>query len=108
VSTDVERTSQVELEAVPVVVRNTRRYEVWPVPDSVRLTLIGPESRLSAIADHHRQGESTGLVVALDASGLGPGAHELTPLIELPRRIRLLSVEPPRILLHILPPAATP
>jgi hypothetical protein len=108
VVTDVEKTSQIELEAVPVIVRNARRYEVRPVPVSVRLTLIGPESRLAAISEHHRQGESTGLVVALDAGGLGPGAHELTPSVELPSRLRLLSVEPPRILLHILPPPATP
>jgi len=102
VTVDVEKTAQLELGVVPVVVRNARRYEVRPVPAVVRLSLIGPESRLAAIAEHHRLGEETGLTVMLDASGLGPGAHELSPRVELPARLQLLAVEPPKILLHIL------
>ena len=103
-SADVERTAQLEMTGVPVVVRNRRRYETEVDPDSGNVVLLGPASRMRRIRELHDAGQNTGVSIVLDASGLPPGTHVVTPIVELTRELRLVSIFPPRFELQILSP----
>lgn len=97
VHADVEAERQDRLDGVRVVVRNTRGLAHTVDPTEGAVTLLGPESRVGRLRELASAGEPTGLVIAVDASGKGPGAYELTPVVELADDLRLVSVEPPRV-----------
>jgi len=101
VGADVERTTRLRLASVPVVVRNSRRYGVTVDPDSGAVTLVGPESQLDRLSRLDAAGEPTGIGIVLDAAGLGPGEHALTPRVELTGRLRLVAIEPARFDLRL-------
>jgi hypothetical protein len=96
VSADIERSSRLRLRQVPVVVRNSRRYGVEVRPDTGAVTLVGPVSQLDQLSMLDAAGRPTGIGIVLDAAGLGPGEHALTPRVELTGRLRLVAIEPAR------------
>lgn len=101
VGADVERTARLRLTSVPVVVRNSRRYGVTVDPDSGAVTLVGPASQLDQLSRLDATGAPTGIGIVLDAAGLGPGDHALTPRVELTGRLRLVAIEPDRFALRL-------
>lgn len=105
VHADVEAERQHRLEGVRVVVRNARGLASTIDPPEGAVTLLGPESRIERLSELASAGEPTGLVIAVDASGKGPGAYEVTPVVELADDLRLVSVEPPRVQLILEEPA---
>lgn len=96
VHADVEAESQYRLEHVRVVVRNARGLTASVDPPTGSVTLLGPDSRVSRLGELSDAGEPTGLVIAVDASGKGPGAYEVTPVVDLAEDLRLVAVDPPR------------
>ncbi len=91
---DIERTDQLRLENVPVVLRNLGRFAATHEPATGTVTILGPESRLKALKELHMAGEATGIAISLDAAGLGPGEHQVNPVVELGGQLRLISVDP--------------
>jgi hypothetical protein len=96
VHADIEAERQYQLDQVRVVVRNARGLAHAVDPPEGTVTLLGPGSRISRLAELAEAGEPTGLVIAVDAAGRGPGAYEVTPVVELSDDLRLVAVEPPR------------
>ncbi len=69
-----------------------------PQQAQLSVTLRGP---VSALADL----DPADLTPTLDASGLGPGNHSLTPTFSLPNGVDLVSVSPGSVTVQIVPPA---
>ncbi len=101
VHADVEPVSQLKLDAIPVAVRNARRYLVDVTPDSGAVTLFGPRSRLDRLGERAARGEPTGITIHVDAAGLGPGTHTVTPSVDLAGGLRIIGIHPAEFQLHI-------
>ena len=69
-----------------------------PQQDQVSVTLRGPAGTLADL-------DPADLTPTLDASGLGPGSHALTPTFALPQGVTLVSVSPGTVTVQIVPPA---
>jgi YbbR domain-containing protein len=83
---------------VPVVVRNAppgERVEVTPA--GVELTIAGPQPTLMGFALPEGS-------VYVDAAGLEPGTHRVTPQVELPEGLEVTRREPEFQTLQIGPP----
>jgi len=100
-SVDIEPTDQLALEGVPVVLRNRTRQLATFEPRVGSVTILGPKSQLKALKDIHLAGEATGIVISLDATGLGPGSHMVNPVVELSDHLRLVSIEPSEFTLTV-------
>ena len=71
-----------------------------PQHSQLAVTLRGQASALADI-------DPADLTPVLDASGLGPGEHQLTPIFSLPQGVQLVSVSPGNVTV-VIQPAATP
>ncbi|HKO32704.1 MAG TPA: CdaR family protein [Candidatus Limnocylindria bacterium] len=69
-----------------------------PQQEQLSVTLRGPAAELADI-------NPADLTPTLDASGLGPGSHTLTPTFSLPNGVDLVSVSPGSVTVQIVPPA---
>lgn len=69
-----------------------------PQQEQLSVTLRGP---VGALADL----DPADLTPTLDASGLGPGTHTLTPTFTLPKGVDLVTVSPGSVTVQIVPPA---
>ena len=69
-----------------------------PQQGQLAVILSGPASTLTGI-------DPAGLTAVLDASGLDPGEHVLTPTFSLPNGVDLVRVTPGRVTVVIQPPA---
>ena len=69
-----------------------------PQQSQLAVVLLGPATVLAGI-------DAADLTPVLDASGLGPGEHELTPTFSLPDGVELNAVSPGRVTVIIQPPA---
>ena len=69
-----------------------------PQQAQLSATLRGPADRLADL-------DPADLTPTLDASGLGPGSHTLTPIFALPDGVTLVSVSPGTVTVQIVPPA---
>jgi YbbR domain-containing protein len=69
-----------------------------PQQEQLSVTLLGPATELADI-------DPADLTPTLDASGLGPGSHTLTPTFSLPNGVDLVSVSPGSVTVQIVPPA---
>ena len=69
-----------------------------PQQSQLAVVLLGPATVLAGI-------DAADLTPVLDASGLGPGEHELTPTFSLPDGVELSSVSPGSVTVIIQPPA---
>lgn len=69
-----------------------------PQQEQLSVTLRGPAAELADI-------DPADLTPTLDASGLGPGSHTLTPTFSLPNGVDLVSVSPGSVTVQIVPPA---
>jgi YbbR domain-containing protein len=69
-----------------------------PEQDQLSVTLRGPAAELADL-------DPAALTPTLDASGLGPGSHSLTPTFSLPDGVNLVSVSPGSVTVQIVPPA---
>jgi YbbR domain-containing protein len=69
-----------------------------PQQEQVSVTLRGPAGQLADL-------DPADLTPTLDASGLGPGSHQLTPTFSLPNGLDLVSVSPGTVTVEIVPPA---
>ena len=69
-----------------------------PQQDQLSVTLRGTAARLAGL-------DPADLTPTLDASGLGPGSHTLTPTFTLPNGVNLVSVSPGTVTVQIVPPA---
>jgi YbbR domain-containing protein len=69
-----------------------------PQQDQLSVTLRGTAGRLAGL-------DPADLTPTLDASGLGPGSHTLTPTFALPNGVELVSVSPGTVTVQIVPPA---
>ena len=84
-------------EHVEVAVRNVRDgVHARLVPSRVDLTVQGPQHLLSS---YHLQDGS----VYVDAAGLGPGSHRVTPQAELPQALEVSRRDPEVQTLEIKP-----
>jgi len=73
-------------------------------PNSVLVTVVGNEQELESLS-------ASSLIVQVDANGLGPGVHELSPTVVLPPRMEWTGIEPRSVTLTITRsdgPIATP
>jgi YbbR domain-containing protein len=83
-------TGTVELLRVPPGAR------AIPIPDTVTVTLEGPDAKLTAL--------TTGdLLIVLDLRGYALGVHQIKPEILTPEGVRVLSVDPETIEVVITP-----
>lgn len=88
------------LGAIPVEVRNAEGTAVLK-PATVTLTIRGPEVRLrEAVLEY-----GTAFV---DAKGLKPGAHAVSPTVSLPEGFVLEGVSPPLLQLRLQAPNPEP
>jgi YbbR domain-containing protein len=71
-----------------------------PQQSQVAVTLRGQTNTLADL-------DPADLTPALDASGLDPGEHQLTPVFSLPQGVQLVSVSPGTVTV-VIQPAATP
>lgn len=71
-----------------------------PQQSQVAVTLRGQTNTLADL-------DPTDLTPVLDASGLDPGEHQLTPVFSLPQGVQLVSVSPGTVTV-VIQPAATP
>jgi YbbR domain-containing protein len=101
VSADVERTRQLVIEGIPVVVSNARGYRVELEPTVGAVTLMGPKSRLDMVEKLNQNGDPTGVTIELDAAGLGPGTHPRAARVDLTEALRLIAVSPPEFTLTL-------
>jgi YbbR domain-containing protein len=69
-----------------------------PQQAQLSVTLRGPAGALADL-------DPADLTPTLDASGLGPGNHDLTPTFSLPNGVDLVSVSPGSVTVQIVPPA---
>jgi YbbR domain-containing protein len=69
-----------------------------PQQEQLSVTLRGPAAELADL-------DPADLTPVLDASGLGPGSHTLTPTFTLPNGIDLVLVSPGSVTVEIVPPA---
>ncbi|HEY8178804.1 MAG TPA: CdaR family protein [Candidatus Limnocylindria bacterium] len=69
-----------------------------PQQAQLSVTLRGPAAQLADL-------DPAVLTPTLDASGLGPGNHVLTPTFSLPNGVDLVAVSPGRVTVQIVPPA---
>jgi YbbR domain-containing protein len=69
-----------------------------PQQGQLSVTLRGPAGALADL-------DPADLTPTLDASGLGPGNHDLTPTFSLPNGVNLVSVSPGSVTVQIVPPA---
>jgi YbbR domain-containing protein len=69
-----------------------------PQQDQLSVTLRGSAAELADL-------DPADLTPTLDASGLDPGSHTLTPTFTLPNGIELVSVSPGSVTVQIVPPA---
>jgi YbbR domain-containing protein len=69
-----------------------------PQQEQLSVTLRGPAGTLAGL-------DPADLTPTLDASGLGPGGHTLTPTFALPNGVDLISVSPATVRVQIVPPA---
>ena len=69
-----------------------------PQQGQVSVTLRGPAGTLAGL-------DAADLTPTLDASGLAPGSHTLTPTFALPNGVNLVSVSPGTVTVQIVPPA---
>ena len=69
-----------------------------PEQEQLSVTLRGPAGELADL-------DPAALTPTLDASGLGPGSHSLTPTFSLPDGVNLVSVSPGSVTVQIVPPA---
>jgi YbbR domain-containing protein len=71
------------------------------LPQQSQLTVVlrGPERVLADL-------DPADITPTLDASGLSPGEHELTPIFSLPRGVDLVSVSPAQVTVVIEPTAS--
>lgn len=70
-----------------------------PQQSQLAVVLLGPATVLASL-------DAADLTPVLDASGLAPGEHELTPTFSLPDGVELDSVSPGRVTVIIQPPAS--
>lgn len=69
-----------------------------PQQDQLSVTLRGPAGTLADL-------DPADVTPTLDASGLGPGSHTLTPTFALPNGVDLMEVSPGSVTVQIVPPA---
>lgn len=69
-----------------------------PQQSQLAIVLEGPATVLATL-------DPADLTPVLDASGLGPGEHELTPSFSLPDGVELIRVSPGQVTIVIQPPA---
>jgi YbbR domain-containing protein len=69
-----------------------------PQQEQVSVTLRGQAATLADL-------DPADLTPTLDASGLGPGSHSLTPTFSLPNGVDLVTVSPGSVTVQIVPPA---
>ena len=69
-----------------------------PQQEQLSVTLRGPAGALADL-------DPADLTPTLDASGLGPGSHTLTPTFALPNGVDLMEVSPGSVTVQIVPPA---
>ena len=69
-----------------------------PQQEQLSVTLRGPAGELADL-------DPADLTPTLDASGLGPGSHTLTPTFALPNGVDLVSASPGSVTVQIVPPA---
>ncbi len=81
-------------KGIPVVVRNGV-YRTRLRPETVRVTVRGPQSSIDALELAHG-------AVYIDATGHGPGRYELPPAVDLPPDVELIKVEPGTVQLQVL------
>lgn len=79
---------------VPVVVR-LGTYRCTVEPSKVRVTARGPQSAIESLELSHG-------AVYIDANGLEPGTHKVTPSVDLPPEVELVSVQPETLRLKVL------
>jgi YbbR domain-containing protein len=73
-------------------------FACLPQQEQLSVTLRGPAAELADL-------DPADLTPTLDASGLDPGSHTLTPTFTLPNGIELVSVSPGSVTVQIVPPA---
>jgi YbbR domain-containing protein len=81
------------LQKVPVVVRN-EQYRTRVRPDTVQITVRGPQSTIESLELGHG-------AVYIDAAGREPGRYKLAPSVDLPADVELVKEEPGSVLLEI-------
>ena len=69
-----------------------------PQQEQLSVTLRGPAAELADL-------DPADLTPTLDASGLGPGSHTITPTFSLPNGVNLVNVSPGTVTVQIVPPA---
>jgi YbbR domain-containing protein len=78
---------------IPVVVRNTTQRTRMR-PETVSVTVRGPKSLLEAL-------ELDNGAVYIDAAGLAPGEHTLSPSVDLPAAVELVKQEPANLVVSV-------
>lgn len=101
VSVNIEPTDQYELTGVPVLVRNLGARVGTVEPATAILVVIGPKSELTRLRRMSEAGQATGIAITLDAAGLKPGRHVVSPAIELKGQLDLIAIRPPRFAITI-------
>ncbi len=95
-ATSASRTFLVGVRCVNV----TAGSACLPQTAQLALTLSGPAAALEAL-------NATELTLVLDASGLGPGSHDVTAAVStLPAGLQLVGISPASVTVVIQPPAA--
>jgi hypothetical protein len=64
-------------------------------PSQVRITARGPQSAIESL-------ELSYGAVYIDATGLEPGTHKITPSVDLPPEVELVKVQPETLRLKVL------
>jgi YbbR domain-containing protein len=82
------------LRNVSVVVRQGT-YRSMVEPNKVGITVRGPQSAIESLELSHG-------AVYIDATGLEPGTHKLTPSVDLPPEVELVKVQPETLRLKVL------
>jgi YbbR domain-containing protein len=88
---DIEGTRVATLADVPMVFEHELGFEeAAVVPETVELTLSGPDHRAASLT-------AEDVLVVVDAMGLPRGTHELVPEVTAPEGIEIHGVTPARV-----------
>jgi hypothetical protein len=88
---DIEGTRVATLPDVPLVFEHELGFEeATVVPETVELTLSGPDHRAASLTVED-------VLVVVDAMGLPRGTHELVPEVTAPAGIEIHGVTPARV-----------
>jgi YbbR domain-containing protein len=91
-----QRGQQQPLPSQQVTVVNLEQgLEATIEPNEILVTVVGNEQELESLS-------TANLVVQVDAEGLGPGVHELTPTVVLPPRMEWTRIEPESVTVTIV------